>query len=120
MLRGPGPKPTERPGHAHPEGGGEPAGREAGSERNRVLIASGAPEWTARVHAALTGSPVDLMTAEAGAAVLERLDRDANGITLIVLDALLEDMSGLALCRRLRESEAGRSVLVLLVSRWSD
>ena len=63
---------------------------------------------------------MELFTTETGAAVLEWLDRDENGITLVVLDALLQDMSGLALCRCLRESEPGRSVLVLLVSRWGD
>ena len=85
-----------------------------------MLIASGAEEWTARVRAALAGSPMELFAAESGAAVLESLDRDGNGIALIVLDALLQDMSGLALCRCLRESETGGSVLVLLVSRWGD
>jgi two-component system phosphate regulon response regulator PhoB len=37
-----------------------------------------------------------------------------------VLEALLDDMSGLAFCRRLRESESGASPLVLLVSPWVD
>ena len=52
--------------------------------------------------------------------MLESLEREGNGIALVVLDALLQDMSGLALCRSLRESETGRSVVVLLVSRWGD
>lgn len=90
------------------------------SGRIRVLIAGGAEEWIARVRAALAGGPMELFAAETGAAVLEWLDREENGIALIVLAALLQDMSGLALCRCLRESEAGASVLVLLVSRWSD
>ena len=93
---------------------------ELGSERTRVLIAGGVQEWTARVRAALAGSPIELFAADTGAAVLERLDREGNGISLIVLDALLQDMSGFALCRCLRESETGGSVLVLLLSRWGD
>jgi len=52
--------------------------------------------------------------------VLEWLDREEASVSLVVIDALLQDMSGLALCRRLRESEAGEAVLVLLVSRWGD
>jgi DNA-binding response OmpR family regulator len=84
------------------------------------LIAGEAGEWTARVRAALAGSPMELVAAESGAAVLDSLDRDGNEIALIVLEALLQDMSGFALCRCLRESEAGGSVLVLLVSRWGD
>jgi hypothetical protein len=35
-------------------------------------------------------------------------------------EALLDDMSGLAFCRHLRESESGASPLVLLVSPWVD
>jgi DNA-binding response OmpR family regulator len=56
---------------------------------------------------------MELIVAETGAAVLEWLDREQNGIALIVLDGLLQDMSGLALCRCLRESEAGGSVLAV-------
>ena len=63
---------------------------------------------------------MELLAAESGAAVLDRLAREEGEVALIVLDALLEDMSGLALCRRLRESESGGSPLVLLVSRWGD
>jgi DNA-binding response OmpR family regulator len=84
------------------------------------LIAGEAQDWTARVRAALTGSPLELVAAETGSAVLAWLDREENEVALIVLAALLQDMSGLALCRCLREAEAGGSVLVLLVSRWGD
>lgn len=90
----------------------------SGDERPRVSIVGGSPEWIARVRAALTGSPLELLEAANGAAALEQLDRENGGIALSVVDALLEDMSGLALCRRLRESEKGGSVLVLIVSRW--
>ena len=85
-----------------------------------MLIAGGSAAWSARVRAALSGGPIELLAAQSGRAALDLLDREPNGIALIVLEALLEDMSGLALCRRLRESESGESVLVLLVSRWVD
>lgn len=85
-----------------------------------MLIAGGSAAWSARVRAALSGGPIELHAAQSGRAVLDLVEREPNGIALIVLEALLEDMSGLALCRRLRESESGESVLVLLVSRWVD
>jgi len=90
------------------------------TERPHVLIAGGSPAWSVRVRAALEGGPIDLLEAESGSAVLQRLQGEPGGIALVVLEALLQDMSGLALCRRLRESEAGATVLVLLVSRWID
>jgi DNA-binding response OmpR family regulator len=91
---------------------------ESETERPRVLIVGGSPEWADRVRAALTGAPLELLEAKDGAGALELLQRESSSIALAVVDALLEDMSGLALCRRLRESEGGGSVLVLVVSRW--
>lgn len=91
----------------------------AAAERPRVLIAGASEEWTARVRAALAGGPLELLEATSGAAALAQLERE-DGVTLMVSEAQLQDMSGLALCRRVRESEAGGSVLVLLVSRWTD
>ena len=92
----------------------------ASAERPRVLIAGGSEEWTARVRAALAGGPLELSEASSGAVALEQLERASGGTALIVIEALLQDMSGLAFCRRVRESEAGASALVLLVSRWTD
>ena len=91
----------------------------AGAERPHVLIAGASHEWTARVRAALAGGPLELLEATSGADALAHLERE-NGVALVVIEALLEDMSGLALCRRVRESEPGASVLVLLLSRWGD
>jgi DNA-binding response OmpR family regulator len=85
-----------------------------------VLIAGGSDAWAARVRAALADGPIELRAVESGAAALQLLEREPSGIALVVLEAQLEDMSGLALCRRLRESAAGGSTLVLLVSRWTD
>ena len=91
---------------------------ESETERPRVLIVGGSAEWAARVRAALTGAPLEVVEAKDGAGALELLQRESSSIALVVIDALLEDMSGLALCRRLRESETGATVLVLVVSRW--
>ena len=90
------------------------------SDRPLVLVAGGSEAWAGRVRSALAGGPVELVVAESGAAVLERVERAPGSVALLVLDALLPDMSGLALCRHLREAEAGGSLLVLLVSRWGD
>jgi DNA-binding response OmpR family regulator len=92
----------------------------AGADRPRVLIAGGSPEWVARVRAALASGPVETSEATSGSAVLAQVEREKGGIALILIEAELEDMSGFALCRRLRELEAGDASLVLLVGRWSD
>lgn len=91
----------------------------AANERPRVLIAGASEEWTARVRAALAGGPLELLEATSGAAALAQLERE-DGVALMVTEAQLGDMSGLALCRHVRESPAGGPVLVLLVSRWVD
>src|SRR5262245_35950989 len=89
-------------------------------ERPRVLISGGSPAWTSRVAAALADGPIELELVSSGAATLGRIESAPDGFGLVVLEALLEDMSGLAFCRRLRESEKGSSVRVLLVSPWAD
>ena len=72
------------------------------------------------MRAALTGGPLAVDVVSSGAAALARIDGAPDAVALFVLEALLDDMSGLAFCRRLRESEAGASPLVLLVSPWVD
>ena len=91
----------------------------AAADRPRVLIAGGAQEWIARVRAALAGGPLELLDASSGSTALGVLERETDAITLIVCEAALEDMSGLALCRRVRESDVGAQTLLLLVSRFS-
>ncbi len=70
--------------------------------------------------AALADSPLELEVLSGGAATLGRIEGTPDGVALVVLEALLEDMSGLAFCRRLRESEKGSGLRVLLVSPWVD
>ena len=85
-----------------------------------MLIAGGSPDWIARVRAALAGGPLELLEAASGALAVDQLAREKHGVALIVIESLLADMSGLALCRRVREAEEGGSVLLLLVSRQVD
>ena len=92
----------------------------AAADRPRVLIAGGSPDWIARIRAALAGGPLELLDATTGSAALGLVGRETEGITLVVIEAALDDVSGLALCRRLRESDAGGEMLILLVSRFSD
>jgi len=73
-----------------------------------------------RVTAALADAPLELEPSSSGAAALARIEDAPEGVALVVLEALLDDMSGLAFCRRLRESESGGALLVLLVSPWVD
>jgi CheY-like chemotaxis protein len=57
------------------------------------------------VRAALANGPVELDAVASGAAVLARIESAPDSVVLVVLEALLDDMSGLAFCRRLREAE---------------
>lgn len=88
--------------------------------RPLAVIAGGSEAWCGRVRAALVGRPIDVLVLETGDAVLKLLQREPDRVAVVVLEAALQDMSGLALCRQLRESEVGSSVLVLFVSRWAD
>jgi DNA-binding response OmpR family regulator len=90
------------------------------AERPRVLIAGGSREWTSRVAAALADGPLELELIASGTQALGRIAGAPDGIALVVCESLLEDMSGLAFCRRLRESEEGAALRVLLVSPWVD
>ncbi len=90
------------------------------TERPRVLIAGRSTEWSARVRAALDEGPLELVTVTTGAEALRLVEAEQPAVALVVLEALLDDMSGLAFCRRLRESAGGASLLLLLVSPWVD
>jgi two-component system phosphate regulon response regulator PhoB len=90
------------------------------AERPPVLIAGASPSWVSRVRAALADGALALEAVTSGTAALERIERAPDAVALVVLEALLDDMSGLAFCRRLRETESGASPLVLLVSPWVD
>lgn len=85
-----------------------------------MLVAGTSASWTSRVGAALAHGPVSLEMSSSGAVALARIESAADAVALIVLEAFLDDMSGLAFCRRLRESASGASPLVLLVSPWVD
>jgi two-component system alkaline phosphatase synthesis response regulator PhoP len=61
---------------------------------------------------------MEVVTAGSGKDALQLLQE--TELALLVVGSTLEDMSGLAFCRRVRESEGGARVLVLVVSCWSD
>jgi DNA-binding response OmpR family regulator len=90
------------------------------AERPPVLVAGASPSWLERVRGALVDAPLALEAEASGASALARIERAPDDVALVVLEAMLEDMSGLAFCRRLRESESGAAPLVLLVSPWGD
>jgi two-component system phosphate regulon response regulator PhoB len=90
------------------------------AERPFVLIAGTSPSWTSRVRSALGEAPLALEVLGKGALALERIESAPDEVALVVLEGMLEDMSGLAFCRRLRESESGAGPLVLLVSPFGD
>jgi DNA-binding response OmpR family regulator len=89
-------------------------------KRPGVLVVGASPSWTSRVRAALATLPIDPACESRGALALARIEAAPEETVLVVVEALLDDMSGLAFCRRLRESETGVSPLVLMVSPWVD
>jgi two-component system phosphate regulon response regulator PhoB len=88
--------------------------------RPTVLVAGASPSWTERVRSALADVAVELVCVSSGAVALARLAGEGAGARLVVVEARLDDMSGLAFCRRLREAEAGGGALLLLVSPFAD
>ena len=87
------------------------------AENNRALVIGEAAEWRERILAAL--GPASL-SGEALASGLEALDRLDPSVKLLLLSAQTSDVSGLALCRRVRELPEGDAFTVVLVSSHAD
>lgn len=81
----------------------------------RVLAASGSEDWIQRVCEALAEAPLHVLPLRTGKEVRSALAED-HGASLVILDAQVGDMTGLALCRSLRESESAARVPILFVS----
>lgn len=84
----------------------------------RVLLASASEDWRQRVLAALEGAPWRATPMATSKEVLEALGA-APGGALVLLDALLDDATGLAACRRIRENDTFGRTPVLFVSRFA-
>jgi DNA-binding response OmpR family regulator len=84
---------------------------------SRALVIGQDVCWRARVLAALV--PTSLAT-EALASGREALDRLDASVKLLVIAPQTSDVSGLALCRHLREHPGGAVLAVVLVSAHAD
>lgn len=85
----------------------------------RILFASASDDWLERVHEALRGAPWEVRAHRSAKDLLEALRMAGAESALVMLDAHLEDTTGLAVCRRIRESDALRRTPVLFVSRFA-
>jgi two-component system phosphate regulon response regulator PhoB len=87
----------------------------------QVLCASASDDWLERVRDALQGAPWHVRALRNAKDVLEALAvAGARGTRLVLLDAALDDTTGLALCRRIRETDAVRRTPVVFVSRFAS
>lgn len=83
----------------------------------RALVVGEVAEWRERILAALATTPLSTEPLASGRAALEKLD---VGVALLVVAAHTSDLSGIALCRLVREQPGGESIAVVLVSARSD
>lgn len=84
---------------------------------HRALIAGESSEWRTRIRAALGNASLDIEEFGSGKAALDRIGEDAQ---VLVVAAQTADVSGVALCRRVRELPLGDSIAVVVVSARAD
>jgi len=82
--------------------------------RKHILVADGDADWRQRIAESLASLHLDLATAETGDEALAYARREKPD--LIVLDLLLPGISGLGLCRMLREDPALGHVGIVMVT----
>jgi DNA-binding response OmpR family regulator len=80
----------------------------------RILVADGDPEWRARIAQALASPAHTVMPVAAGAAALELARREKPD--LLVTELMLPELSGLGLCRVLREDAEQNNLGILVVT----
>jgi two-component system phosphate regulon response regulator PhoB len=88
------------------------------SPSEHVLIASGDSDTRARVRESLETLSVTLEETASGRDGLARVSERAPD--LVIADMLLEDLTGLAFCRALREQPALERVALLMLSAYTD
>jgi two-component system phosphate regulon response regulator PhoB len=87
------------------------------SMETRVLAIGEPAEWRERVCAALAGASLVTEAFASGKEALSHLD---SGVALIVVGAHTTDVSGVALCRRVRELPDRDAIPILVVSELAD
>jgi two-component system phosphate regulon response regulator PhoB len=84
---------------------------------NRVLAIGEPAEWRERVSVALSSASLVVETFASGREALSHLD---GGVQLIVVGSHTNDVSGIALCRRVRELPESDGIPILVVSPLAD
>ena len=84
----------------------------------RVLVVDSDPSGRQEICQALERSGFELVETESAAQASEILR--ASAPTVVVVDTLLKDQSGFAVCRTIRESPDTKDVPVLMLSRSSS
>src|SRR5437867_3763230 len=110
-----------------PPGRREPAQRDAkrtsrfqvpDTVSQKILIADDDPSFLDSSASLLRKFGYAVVRAESAEETMAALDRDEPRAVLI--DIFLDGEGGIALCRRIRESRAGRDVPIILLSSQSD
>jgi two-component system, OmpR family, phosphate regulon response regulator PhoB len=87
------------------------------TERNRAFAIGEPAEWRESVCSALSAVSLGVEPFASGKQALDRLDET---VPLIVVAAQTADVSGVALCRRVRELPGGDGVTIIVLSSLCD
>ncbi len=90
------------------------------SRNARVLVVGHSAEWRARISKALSGGPFVVEELTSGRKALEALAKDPAEVELLLTDAHSSDVSGVALCRCVRELPGGDAITLVIVSALGD
>jgi DNA-binding response OmpR family regulator len=83
----------------------------------RILVADGDADWRARISEALAGPSHEVTAAASGPAALAFAQREKPD--LLVTELMLPEMSGLGLCRLLREDPALGHLGIVMVTSFA-
>jgi len=82
---------------------------------SRILAVDDSPTMNRVVRSIFEPDGIEVVTATAGEEALEILERD-DAVDLVLLDVLLEGMSGIEVCRRIKENPRHKQLPVLMVT----
>lgn len=89
-----------------------------GPSRRRIVVADDSPTAVRLVYSALAAESYDLRSAHDGHTAMDLIRREPPD--LVLLDVEMPRLSGIEVCRRLRESFLTRSLPVLLMTAHGD
>ena len=83
-----------------------------------ILVVDGDPDWRKRIAESLEGPQVELTTAGGGGEAFDAASRDKPDI--IVTELFLPDLSGLGLCRLIREDPSLQHTGLVMVTGYAS